>query len=272
MAAVATRASQVNLQAAGTSSDGVPRSSQLMLLVAYAPPQTKYAAESQSVLLAASAAQEENVTTRVSQTSLLAAFGTGVPGTQKSAAWSFILDGHRFYVLPLGPEGDWAYDTTTKEWSKLRSTGFPGLNFTHGTMWGVRIIGGDSLYTYLYELDPNQPFDEGWRTIEHMVTGGISTRSRDVIGVQNFTMVASTADLGQVDQEISLAFSDDNGITWSEEFPLVLSGSSTESLLWSALGSFQSPGRIFRLTDYAGPIRIDGANVELTASVDEEDE
>lgn len=272
MAALATRSSQFDLQTAGTNNDGGPRSSQLMLLVAYAPPQTKYAANSQSVLLAAWAAEEENVTTRVTQSSLLAAFGTGVPGTQKSAAWSFILDGHRFYVLPLGPEGDWAYDTTTKEWSKLRSTGFPGMNFTHGTMWGVRIIGGDSLYTYLYELDPNQKADEGWRTIEHMVTGGIATRSRDSVGVQNFTMVASTSDLGSINQTISLAFSDDNGVTWSAEFSITLTGSSTESLLWSALGSFSSPGRIFRLTDYAGPIRIDGANVELTASTDEEDE
>jgi len=272
MAALATRSSQFDLQAAGTTTDGRPVASQFLLLVAYAPPQTKYAANSQSVLLAASAAQEENVTTRVSQMSLLTAYGTGVPGTQKSAAWSFILDGHRFYVLPLGPEGDWAYDTTTKEWNKLRSTGFPGLNFTHGTMWGVRIVGGDKLYTYLYELDPNQPLDEGWRNIEHMVTGGITTRSRDSIGVQNFTMVASTSDLGTVNQTISLAFSDDNGITWSAEFPLTLTGSSTETLLWSALGSFSSPGRIFRLTDYSGPIRIDGSNVELTASVDEEDE
>ena len=240
------------------------RNQQLMGLVAYAPPETKQTAVSQESGLLAYSGGEKNVTTVVSQLPILIAYATNDPATARQAAWTFVMDGHRFYVLPLGPEGDWAYDTTTQEWCKLQTQGFDGLNFTHGVMWGLRVIGGDSLYTYLYEMDPNQPFDEGWREIQRKVTGGIPTRSRAVIGVSNFTVTASVGDDASTDMPISLAFSDDNGVTWSEEFELVLTDASTQTLIWTALGSFGAPGRVFRITDVAGPVRLDGADVVLT--------
>lgn len=248
---------------AAAESVSVPRLSQLAALVAYGPPETKFTHESQKVLLAATA-QGNNVTTRISQAALLVAYGTGVPSTQRSASWTFVLDGHRFYVLPLGPEGDWAYDMTTKEWCQLQSQGFPGINFTHGVMWGIRVIGGDALYTYLYELDPNQPLDESWREVQHMVTGGLATRTRSVIGVANFTLTASVGLDSEIDQNISLAFSDDNGVTWSKEFTFPLTDVSSQVLTWNALGSYAAPGRVFRITDYSGPIRLDGADAVLT--------
>lgn len=264
MAALSTIASQLDVVAARSTNDGGARSSHFAMLAAYGPAQTKYTNNSQFHLLAAYSSGENNVTTNVSQLMGLMAYGSGVPGTQKSAAWTFILDGHRFYVLPLGPEGDWAYDTTTKEWCKLQTQGFPGINFTHGTMWGIRVVGGDALYTYLYELDPNQPLDEAWRPVQHMVTGGVATRSRAGVGVANFTVTASVGDDGSVLQPISLAFSDDNGVSWSPEFPIPLTNVSTQTLIWNALGSFAAPGRVFRITDFTGPVRLDGANTVLT--------
>lgn len=256
------RASQTVVLAT-TKGVSTPRTSQLATLAAYGPIETKFGNESQKILLAA-IAQGNNVTTHISQTVMMAAFGTGVPSTQASAAWTFVLDGHRFYVLPLGPEGDWAYDTTTQEWCQLQTQGFPGMNFTHGVMWGLRVIGGDALYTYLYELDPAQPLDEQWRDVEHMVTGGIATRTRSVIGVANFTVTASVGDDSAIDQPVSLSYSDDNGVTWSEEFDLPLTDVGTQQLIWNALGSFAAPGRVFRITDFSGPIRLDGADVVLT--------
>lgn len=263
MAAFSTTVAQSNVQAATEATDTKPTISQSVVLSAYGPPQTKYGNESQAALLAA-IAQGHNVTTSISQAVTLMAYGTGVPGTQASAAWTFVLDGHRFYVLPLGPEGDWAYDMTTQEWCQLQSQGFPGINFNHGVMWGLRIIGGDVLYTYLYEMDPNQPLDENWREVQHMVTGGIATRARSSIGVANFTLTASVGDDSAKDQAISLAFSDDNGVTWSQEFDIPLTDVSSQVLIWNALGSFSAPGRVFRITDYSGPIRLDGADVVLT--------
>ncbi len=63
---------------------------------------------------------------------------------------------------------------------------------------------------------------------------------------------------------ISLAFSDDNGVTWSPEFDIPLTDASSQLLIWNALGSFAAPGRVFRITDFAGPVRLDGADVVLT--------
>lgn len=261
-AAVSATAAQT-VVLANTRNAGTPTLLQLATLAAFGPPETQFAYGSQDTLLAA-IAQGNNVTTSVTQAAMLTAFGTGVPSTQASAAWTFVLDGHRFYVLPLGPEGDWAFDTTTKEWCQLQTQGFPGLNFTHGVMWGLRVIGGDALYTYLYELDPNQPLDESWREVQHVVTGGIATRTRSVIGVANFTLTASVGLDSKIDQAISLAFSDDNGVTWSEEFGIPLTDVDSQMLVWNALGSFAAPGRVFRITDYSGPIRLDGADAVLT--------
>jgi hypothetical protein len=254
---------QLSVNASTQNDDSKPTISQLVTLAALGPPETKFAYTSQAMFLAA-IAQGNNVTTKVTQGMTLAAYGTGVPGIAASAAWTFVLDGHRFYVLPLGPEGDWAYDFTTQEWCQLQSQGFPGINFNHGVMWGLRVIGGDVLYTYLYELDPNQPLDEQWREVQHMVTGGLATRSRAAIGVANVTLTASVGLDSEDDQSISLAYSDDNGVTWSQEFDLPLTDVGTQQLLWTALGSYSAPGRVFRFTDYSGPVRLDGADVVLT--------
>lgn len=237
---------------------------QYVTLMAQAAPTSFRARVSQEQALIAYSAGETNVNTQVSQMLTLYAYGEGVPGESRQAAWSFILDGHRIYVLPLGLEGTWGYDTTTREWCKLQTQGFSGLNFQNGVMWGLRIIGGDALYTYLYEMDPSQPYDEGWRAVEHIVTGGVATRSRASTGVANFTLTASVGDVDDTGSAISLAFSDDNGRTWSQEFEITLTDNSTQQLIWNALGSFSAPGRVFRITDYSGPIRLDGADVVLT--------
>lgn len=263
MSAVSTNIPLASLLAARRA-NGHPKASQIAALAAYGPPEAKFGYVTQEALLVARTASEGNVTTAVTQLVHMSAFGTGVPNTASLAAWTFVLDGHRFYVLPLGPEGDWAYDFTTQEWCQLQTQGFPGINFTHGVMWGLRIIGGDALYTYLYELDPNQPLDESWRDVQHMVTGGIPTRTRSVIGVANVTLTASVGLDSEVDQAISLAYSDDNGVSWSEEFDLPLTDVGSQVLLWPSLGSFAAPGRVFRFTDYSGPIRLDGADVVLT--------
>lgn len=256
--------SQLSLLSSRVAVDGSPRTSQALMLVAYGPPETKYGRVSQLELLMARAGAEGEVVTRTSQASLLIAYGTGDPVTQRQASWTFVMDGHRFYVLPLGLEGDWAFDTTTTEWCQLQTQGFNGLNFTHGCMWGLRVMGGDSLYANLLELDPTQSFDEAWREVKRVVTGGIATRSRASIGVGNFTLTASVGDDNSVDMPISLAFSDDNGFSWSKEFNVPLTDASTQTLIWSALGSFAAPGRVFRVTDTAGPVRFDGADCVLT--------
>ena len=201
---------------------------------------------------------------RTSQLAELIAYGTGVPVTQVANTWTFVLDGHRFWVVSLGPEGDWAYDTTTKQWCQLITQGFPGLNFRHGTMWLYRIMGGDALYPTLYELDPNQPNDEGWRAVQHIVTGGLASRSPELIGVSNFRLTASVGILSDATTDVNLTFSDDNGITWTGPFTITLAQGQTDvPLVWDALGSFSAPGRIFQIADQGGMLSLYGADAAL---------
>lgn len=249
---------------APTQTQPASSTSQGFVEIAYGPPVSLDVRDTQTTVMVPYTGGEFNVTTETTQAACLIAYSTHQPAVARQTAWTFVMDGHRFYVLPLGPEGDWAYDTTTQEWCQLQTLGFDGLNFTHGVMWGIRVMGGDSLYPYLYELDPTEPLDEAWRQVEHIVTGGIATRGRSAVGVANFSVTASVGDDASTENPISLAFSDDQGLTWSPEFNLPLTDSGSQLLIWNALGSFHAPGRVFRITDTAGPIRLDGADVVLT--------
>lgn len=249
---------------AARGSAPTPRAAQFAVLSARAPPSAKFSSAPQDVRLVAGASVEANVSGRAAQAVRLVAYGTGVPITQVADTWTFVLDGHRFWVVSLGPEGDWAYDMVTKQWCQLISQGFPGLNFTHGTMWQLRIFGGDALYTFLYELDPNQPDDEGWRAVQHIVTGGLQVRSPNMVGVANFRMTGSAGVLSDATTDVNLTFSDDNGNTWSPDFTIELAeGQLNIPLVWDALGSFAAPGRIFRVIDSGGMVSLYGADVAL---------
>lgn len=240
------------------------RASLLAVLTAAAPPESLQARAAQAQALVAFTRGETNVAARAAQAAMLIAYGTGNPITQRADSWTFVMDGHRFWVLPLGPEGDWAYDTITKQWCQLYTQGFPGLNFTHGVMWGLRVMGGDALYPMLYELDPTQPDDEGWRSVMHVVTGGIQTRSPNMVGLANFRITASAGVLSDASTAVNLTFSDNNGKTWSAAYTInVNQGDVDTPLVWSALGSFSAPGRIFQIQDQGGMLSISGADAAL---------
>jgi hypothetical protein len=277
LAARATVAAPRVAQLLGYAAIGPPTAprayvSQALVLAAFGPPQSRSARDSQALLQIARSG-EGNVSVLSSQALLLIAYGSGVPGTPRTDAWTYTLDGHRMWVLPLGLEGDWQYDTITKQWSQLQTQGFVGLNFTHGVQWKSRIMGGDALYGFLYELDPNQVDDEDFRPVEHIVTGGIQTRSPNQIGVANFRMAASIGYQSDSPVDVILQFSDDNGNTWSDPNAFIITineGVYNTALVWDALGSFQAPGRIFRVTDYGGFLSISGADAALN-NYDEDD-
>lgn len=239
-------------------------------LLVSAPPQARDARTNAAANLIVHIAGQ-NVVTDVTAAAVLIVYKETAPALPRQDAWTFDLDGHRFYVLPLGEEGDWAYDFTTKQWNQLQTQGLNGINFIHGVMWGLRIMGGDALYNFLWEMDPNQPLDMAWKPVQHVVTGGLSTRGRNMIGCASFTITASPNDIQQAGSLITLNYSDDNGTTWSPDKNIALSGKPNQLLTWSALGSFAQPGRIFKVSDQAGAVRIDGADAALQ-NYNEDDE
>lgn len=260
--AVGGRSSQTYALAVVSAGQPGLRTSQLAAMVVYSPPQAKQARTSQISGLVPYEIGKFTVP-RTSQVYGLIVYGTGVPNQSRTRCWTFTLDGHIFYVLSLGPNGTFVYDKTTQQWCRFITDGQPGWNMNNGAMWGTnRIVGGDSITSQVWELDPSAVRDDGWRDINHAVTGGLATRSRVFYAVDALRLSASA---GQVDEEtgatITMAFSDDQGKTWSDPQTLTLTADDfTEEIAWRSLGSFNAPGRIFQITDIGGIIRYDGCD------------
>lgn len=235
------------------------------MMVALRPPAFKIGRVSQLPVLAA-VSQEPNVATRVSQLPILVAYKTGVPDPKRGRAWTFNLDGHTFYVLDLGEQGTFLYDQDTNQWCQFTTSGYgEQWNFQHGCMWGDRIVGQDLLTIDVWEMQPANVVDEGWRDIPHVVTGAISTRSRTYVACDNMRVSASIGQLDEVNGSVMrLRYSDDQEQTWSDYFDVDLIVDDFDGeIAYRSLGSFMAPGRIFELSDVGGLIRIDGADLFL---------
>lgn len=237
------------------------RTSHFAVLAAYAPPSTKFTRTSEAAMLLVGAS-EAAVSIGTTQVAMLVSYGIGVPDPSRQRAWTMVLDGHTFYVLDLGAEGTFLYDTTTKQWCKFSTLGFDQWNVANGVMWGDRIVGGDLLNDQVWEVVPTAVLDEGWRDIEHIVTGGLQTRSRVFLAVDAVRLNASIGQLDEVNgATLSLQYSDNQGLTFSDAFTIALTqGDYGGEIAWRSLGSFAAPGRIFKITDVGGLIRIDGAD------------
>lgn len=244
-----------------------PRVGQAACLVVYGPPVAKIVRDSQAYALVPYVVGKTNIP-QVSQFHTAVVYATGVPDPRRSRAWWFTLDGHTFYVLDLGIEGTYVYDTTTKQWARWYTDGFDDMwNMKAGTMWGgLRVVAGDSITGQVWVIDPTNPMDEGWRTMRHVVTGGIMLRGRVYVGMSAMRLVGSagaiTSDMGEA--EVRMRFSDDMGRTWSDYYVVtVTEGEFGEETAWRSLGSFSEPGRVIEIYDEGGMVRIDALDVTL---------
>jgi hypothetical protein len=209
---------------------------------------------------------EENVAVNVTQAAILIAWKTGVPGQTRQRAWTFDFDGHTFYVLDLAEEGTWLYDFISGEWSKFETPGYGVWNMLNGFAWESNrmVVGGDSIYPTIYSLDPASHLDDGWRPVSYKVTGGISTRDRDSKSVDSVRLAVSAGYMVDPMPTINLRWSDDNGATWSGDYPFqLIQGEYDQRVEWNSLGQIQIPGRVFEFTDDGGLVRIDGADMQV---------
>lgn len=263
MAALGSRTSQ--LHALVTYASGpANRVAQLSGMAVYAPDQVRYTRIGQLLALVPYSRGVYAIP-RVSQLSGAVVWAPGAPGESRTRAWTFVLDGHVFYVLDLGQEGTFLYDMTTKQWCQFITNGHEGWNVRNGTVWGDagRIAGADTTDTIVWELDPEAVVDDGFRTITHAVTGGVTTRSRVYKSVEAVRIAGSIGSLeGDSASTFTMRFSDDGGNTWSDDFVVdLVQGEFDGEIAWRSLGSFMAPGRVFEFSDIGGPLRIDGADV-----------
>lgn len=242
------------------------RTPEVALLAAYKATGIVQARISQGALLVA---HSSDVATRAAETALLVAYRTGVGGLVRSRAWTYTMDGHTFYVLNLGEEGTFVYDTTTDQWAEFETGGYGIWNMINGFEWGLYVVGGDVTSATVWTIDPDAVIDEDWRPIEHKVNGGLPSRSRDGVPLDALFLTISSGDIAEEGAELKMRFSDDQGRTWSSYYTITLMQANySQDIAWRSLGQISAPGRIFEIYDVGGMIRIDDCNAILSGKDD----
>lgn len=241
------------------------RVSQVSAQIVYVPTPSRYVHLSEIYGLVPYTRKARRSDPRLSEIYGAVVFGTGLPDSDRSRAWTFVLDGHTFYVLDLGTEGTYLYDIDTQEWCQFVTDAHNGWNLKNGFRWGTvgRILGGDETSGRVWELDPDLTTDENFRQINKFVTANITTRSRVFHAVESVRIAGSIGDITDIQgASFSLRFSDDGGRTYSDPFIVELTeGNADTEIAFTSLGSFMSPGRVFQFSDTGGLQRIDGADV-----------
>lgn len=234
--------------------------SELVALVAIADPPTRYIDTSEVVALVAY--EKAEPVTQVSELVMLVTYVSTPPETYNSRAWGFTLDNHNFYVLHLGQEGTFVFDQEAQQWYQWQTEGYNNWNMENGIEWNDQVYAGDSVGPTLWRLDPDGFLDEDFKLIRRIVTGGIPAVARQSISTGMF--VLSISPEGPLDDQsdpyVQLEISDDDGKTFRSLGSILLNGDETQDLSWRGLGTIKYPGRIYRITDEGGVVRINGAD------------
>lgn len=262
MAALSARSNQI-AALSGVSGTGVPSVSGFYALVATVGPAAEASLNSQFTALAA--VNGDQTVPSTSQVAALVAYATGVPERSTQRAWTFDLDGHTYYVLDLGTDRTVVYDLLTDQWAQWATEGFNIWNAQVGINWQDRRVAGDIQTPAVYELDPREPLDEGFRALRRKVTGIIPSASRNYTALDALYVMASVGD-AQGDfagtAEMTLRFSDDQGQSfYTFGVETLSSDDDSQELIYRSLGSFNMPGRIIEIEDLGGPVRIDSAQI-----------
>lgn len=201
---------------------------------------------------------------KTSQAAFLYVYGEGARENTTLRAWSFILDGHSFYVLHLGMLGTLVYDTTTAQWSEFGTSGFETWNAEQGVMWQDMIVAGDNFSPVLWRVDPRVQLDDDFRPITHRATALVPARGRDTATVGMLSINASAGYPVDNAATLTLRFSDDDGVTFTDMQPITLEdGNYNQNLAFGSLGSFGQPGRVFEIEDVGGFVRLSDADLVI---------
>lgn len=194
----------------------------------------------------------------------MVAYSTDIREDNTQRAWTFDLDGHTFYVLALGTQGTWVFDLVTQQWARWDTAGYPIWNAELGHVWDKqsRIIAADFQTPQIFEVDPTAFIDENFRPMTRTVTGFLEVRGRNGVSCDALYLQAS-AGAPQADAPtMTLSMSDDQGQTFFDFDTVLVPNDNTDQFFdWRSLGTIGAPGRVFKVTDFGGPLRISGADV-----------
>jgi len=204
---------------------------------------------------------------------IVSTFGSFLPVTDTTPAseelltraWAFELDSHSFYVLRLGQQGTFVYDLKTDHWSQWKTQGYEIWNAVHGLpAWNGLIVAGDIDEGALWQVDPDATLDEDTKPITRTVTGILSNRERAPKRLMELRVMGSVGDPYLDGAGVSLTWSDDQGQSYSSPITVnLVEENNSQTIRFRSLGRFDSPLRIFDITDVGGMVRIDGVDVDL---------
>lgn len=176
----------------------------------------------------------------------------------EASAYSYVQDGHLFYVLALPTQGTWVLDVTTSEWHERQSYGEDKwLAQSHCFAFGKHLV-GDASSNKIGYLDPDTHEDWGttrrveWTYQTIYADGARAFHDRLEIVVE--AGVGLTSGQGS-DPQIMLDCSDDGGRTWRSFANRSLGkiGAYRTRIAWHALGSARQ--RVYRAS-VSDPVRV----------------
>lgn len=198
-------------------------------------------------------------------------------------AWTATLDGHDFYFLRLGDQFTLVYDVYSEQWVEWDSKNSGAWRPNTGTDWpgaqglanqyGSSIIAGDDTFGLLWFLDPTLAWDENpdyQRTpqqidFERVATGQVLASGRNYMPCYVVFVDGDNYGLTANDfvPSVVLATSDDQGRNFDDHDTLTVVSDLTVNnpYSWYSLGQFNSPGRMFRITDNGLFTRIDSMSM-----------
>jgi hypothetical protein len=206
----------------------------------------------------------------VSQSVVIVAYSTNIREDNTQRSWAFDFDGHSFYVLALGTQETVVYDFLTEQWSQFRTQGFPIWNAEIGLMWRGEATAFDFQTGDVYVLDPDEPLDEGFRSIKRVATGLMIARGRNSATVGGITVNCSVGDTQNPNPlvntaDMTLSFSDDQGNTYFTFGEIELRANDfDQEIRYLSLGRVRAPGRVWRIEDEGGPVRLSSVEYDLS--------
>jgi hypothetical protein len=159
-------------------------------------------------------------------------------------------DGHLYYVLNMGAQGSWAYDATTKRWSRWKTNSRADFEGRYATPFGDGrfLVGDNSGNVNFLSADA---VDDNGEVIDKRWSGWIdlvkTTRSTNVI--LDCTVGGNSSQEAQA--YIDMRWSDNRGKTWNtwRTQPLGYQGDYDLQVIWTTLecqlGHMGRPGRLF---------------------------
>lgn len=175
-----------------------------------------------------------------------------------SASW-FSVDQHAFYVLHLGTSATWAYDLSTKRWTRFASLGSDYWQARMFANIGDAILATDRLSNQVWRVDPDRRTDgDEVFQVRFPAFLAVEEGAVDLANVELDCLLGDAPRSGQGSDggAIVLRISRDEGSTWglARERSLGAAGNRSVRPRWNALGEVRAPGAIldFSVSDPVG--------------------